>query len=172
MKYFSGFGFKNEKVLFLSYLQRGDFVVAGFSRGAQKAVQEALAMIEQGKRVDTLQLLSPAFFNYLSKEQKHKEILTFVKNKDAYLHFFYKKVLYPAKIDVDRFKTEASLGELKELLLYEWKQEDLELLQESGVAIEVYLGAQDKIVNADKAKEFFTPFAQVYLINNAGHLLR
>ena len=60
MRFYSGFGFWNEKELFSEYLEEGEFVVAGFSYGAQKALIDA---IDSKKRVDKLQLLSPAFFN-------------------------------------------------------------------------------------------------------------
>ncbi len=172
MRFFSGFGFRSEKLLFLEYLERGEFVIAGFSYGAQKALQETLRLIEEKRRVDKLQLLSPAFFNDLSKERKHKEIVAFAKNPQAYLNFFYKKALYPAKIDIAKFKAQPTLGELKELLLFEWKEEQLQRVQQSGVAIEVYLGTEDKIVDTTLAKRFFTPFAQVFTIKGAGHLLR
>ena len=60
MRFYSGFGFWNEKELFKEYLEEGEFVVAGFSYGAQKALIDA---VHTSKRVDKLQLLSPAFFN-------------------------------------------------------------------------------------------------------------
>lgn len=172
MQYFSGFGFRNEKVLFLEYLKRDEFVIAGFSYGAQKALQEALKRVQEGQRVDTLQLLAPAYFNYLPKAIKHKEILNFVKNQELYMRLFYKKACYPAKLDIRKFQSEPTLGELKELLLYEWKEEDLAFLQKKGVAIEVFVGTEDKIVQSSEVERFFSPYATVYLIKGAGHCLR
>jgi hypothetical protein len=42
MKFYSGFGFWNEKELFSEYLEDREFVVAGFSYGAQKALIDAI----------------------------------------------------------------------------------------------------------------------------------
>jgi len=171
MRYFSGFGFCNEKTLFKEYLEFSPFVVAGFSYGAQKAVEFAKDEIKDGKRIKKLQLLSP-FYNPLPKNRKHKEIVAFVKNQDAYLKLFYKRVLYPIKIDIEPFKKKSSLGELKELLSYEWQEEDLRFLNENGIKIEVFLGSEDKIIQPLLAKKFFLPWSEVYWINGAGHLLR
>ena len=61
MKYFSGFSLCNEEELFSDFLEEGEFNVAGFSFGAQNALEYVLST---DKRVDKLQLLSPAFFDY------------------------------------------------------------------------------------------------------------
>ncbi|BAF70188.1 pimelyl-ACP methyl ester esterase BioV [Nitratiruptor sp. SB155-2] len=172
MQFFSGFGFHNEKILFLDILNRSDFTIAGFSYGAQKAFQEAVKQVQEGKRVDTLQLISPAYFDEESKEFKHKQILSFVKNQDAYLHFFYKKAAYPSKKDYSKFFTQPSLGDLKALLFFTWDDKALEFLVQSGVHIEVFIGALDKIVNPQKSKHFFQQYGQVYYIKDVGHLLR
>ncbi len=172
MKYFSGFGFQNEWPLFKEYIQRGEYNIAGFSYGAQKAFMEAYERTKEGRRVQKLQLLSPAYFEYLPKEVKHKEILSFAKNPDLYMRFFYKKVLYPSSLDINRFKKMPTLGELKSLLLFHWEEEKFEFLQEKGVQIEVYLGSLDKIVDASKAHEFFKQYAISHLIKDVGHLLR
>ncbi len=172
MNYFSGFGLQREWPLFADILERSDFCICGFSYGAQKALQEAIKRVENGKRVEKLQLISPAYFAHLSKEAKHKEIVAFAKNPKTYLKLFYKRVVYPSSFDIVPFKKEPTLSELKELLLYEWRVEDLAFLQESGVKIEVYLGSEDKIVNPVLARKFFSSFAQVYSIKSVGHILR
>ena len=171
MQYFSGFGFCNEKILFVDYLKRSEFVIAGFSYGAQKALQEAIKRVQEGKRVDTLQLLSPAFFNYLPKAIKHKEIVNFVKNKELYMRFFYKKACYPAKLDIQKLQCEPTLAELKELLLYEWREKDLAFLQKNGVVIEVFVGTEDKIVQSKEVENFFSLYATVYSMKGVGHCL-
>ena len=172
MRYFSGFGFQNEQLLFKDMLDRSEFSVAGFSYGAQKAIEFALQAIEEGKRVQKLQLISPAYFNEMPKDVKHKQLVTFAKNQNAYMHFFYKKACYPASIDCSRFYAKASLGDLKRLLLYEWRKEDLQKVTKSGTTVEVYLGELDKIIDPKKAKEFFRPYAQIFLIKGVGHILR
>ncbi|NCB14181.1 MAG: alpha/beta hydrolase, partial [Erysipelotrichia bacterium] len=47
----------------------------------------------------------------------------------------------------------------------------LQNLIDKGVKIEVYLGANDKIIEASIAQEFFKKFATVYYIKEKGHLL-
>ena len=172
MLFFSGFGFRTEKVLFREFLDFGEFTIAGFSRGAQRAFLEALRKVERGERLQKLQLLAPAYFDYLPKAAKHKEILTFAKNPEAYMRFFYKKVAYPAKLDITPFKVQPTLGELKELLLFTWDSSKLAQLRKMGVEIEVYLGEYDTIVDSKKCAAFFKPYATIYTIRGAGHLLR
>ncbi len=173
MKFFSGFGFANEWILFKEYLDRREYMVAGFSYGAQKALQYALQLNEKRERIQKLQLLSPAYFDHLPRPIKQKEIVSFAKNPKAYMRFFYKKVLYPATFDdIEPFTKEPTLAELKELLFFEWRGEELQKLQEAGVQIEIYLGELDKIVDASKAHEFFKEYGVSYLIKGVGHLLR
>ncbi len=172
MLFFSGFGFRAEKALFREYLDSGEFVIAGFSRGAQRALVEALQKIERGERLQKLQLLATAYFDYLPKAAKHKEILTFAKNPEAYMRFFYKKAAYPAMLDLAPFKAQPTLGELKELLLFSWDGSKLARLRDLGVEIEVYLGEYDTIVDSKKCAAFFKPYATIYIIRGAGHLLR
>ena len=172
MKFFSGFGFANEWILFKEYLDRGEYTVAGFSYGAQKALGHALELHQKGERIQKLQLLSPAYFDHLPRPIKQKEIVNFAKNPKAYMRFFYKKALYPATFDIEPFTKEPTLAELKELLFFEWRGEELQKLQEAGVQIEIYLGELDKIVDASKAQEFFKEYGVSYLIKGVGHLLR
>ncbi len=58
--YFSGFSLENEKEIFDDYIIENDFTISGFSYGAIKAFEEVL---NGSKRVDLLQLFSPAFFS-------------------------------------------------------------------------------------------------------------
>ncbi len=171
--YFSGLGFTNEQALFKSYLDRNPLSIAGFSYGAQRALQEAIQRVKRGERVQKLQLLSPAFFNPLPLALKKKELAIFAKNKEAYLNFFYKKVRYPAlNLDITPFQVEPTLQELKEVLFFEWRHQDFELLQREGVEIEVYIGELDKIIDAKAAHHFFKEVATSYFIKGVGHLLR
>lgn len=62
MKFFSGFSLQNESYLFDSFIKNSDYTVCGFSYGAIKAFEYTIKQIENGNRIDTLQLLSPAFF--------------------------------------------------------------------------------------------------------------
>ncbi len=172
MRFFSGFGFANEWILFKDFLDRGEYTVAGFSYGAQKALRYVLELYRKGERIQKLQLLSPAYFNGLSRSIKQKEIVNFAKNPGTYMRFFYKKALYPATIDIKPFIKEPTLAELKELLFFEWRGEELQELRDGKVEIEIYLGELDKIVDTSKAHQFFKEYGVSYLIKGVGHLLR
>ena len=169
MKFYSGFSLSNDKQLFSAYLKESEFTVAGFSYGAIKAFEEALSTL---KRVDTLQLFSPAFFQDRPEKFKRTQKMYHSKDAQAYLQNFLNSCFLPAERDERISLEEGSEAELTELLDYEWKADTLQTLVDRGIKIEVYLGSEDKIINADKAKEFFLPFATTYMINHAGHTLQ
>jgi len=160
MKYFSGFCLCNESELFKPYLETGEFVVAGFSRGAQKALEFVLNTSE---RVDKLQLLSPAFFEYSEKLIK-LNLDAFKKDKNRYIKNFLKK----AGLKEWDYVCDCTLEELKELFEYDWGR--IKLLK--NIKVEVYLGEYDKISASKKAYEFFKDYADVYFIKKANHFLR
>ena len=168
MKFYSGFSLSNDRQLFEAFVKVSEFTVAGFSYGAIKAFEEVL---ESSKRVDTLQLFSPAFFQDKSDKFKRTQKMYFAKDKKAYLDNFLPSCFLPCKIDKEVELKEGSLEELETLLDYVWDRDNLQTLKDRGVKIEVYLGKEDKIINALKAKEFFLPFATTYMINGAGHTL-
>jgi len=160
MKYFNGFCLKGEEELFAEYLQECEFCVAGFSFGAQKALEYALY---SKKRVDKLQLFSPAFFSY-SKKAVDINLHAFEKNKDAYIkNFLTKAGLYDKK-----YLCSCTKDELVSLFTFDW--EKISLLK--GVKIEIFIGEFDKIIDSKKAYGFFKNYADVYLIKKANHFLR
>jgi hypothetical protein len=167
-KYFSGFCFFEESELFKDYIIQNDFTVSGFSYGAIKAFEEVL---NSSIRVDKLQLFSPAFFQTQNEKFKRTQVIYFKKDANAYCQTFLSNVLYPLNIDISKYFKQGAIEELQELLYYEWSQEKLQKLVDKGVKIEVYLGGNDKIIDASKAQEFFKKFATVYYIKEKGHLL-
>lgn len=169
MKYFSGFCLQDEQALFEEVLKPSNYTVAGFSYGAILAFEEALS---SNKRIDTLQLISPAFFE--DKETKFKKLQTlhFAKNEKAYKETFINNVASPSSCDLNPYLCDGTLEELSTLLHYVWNEEKIQALVDRGVEIEVYLGAEDKIIDAQKAREFFTPYATVYYQKSVGHILR
>ena len=169
MKFYSGFSLSNDKQLFSPYLKESEYTIAGFSYGAIKALKEALF---SSKRVDTLQLFSPAFFQDKTEKFKRMQNMYFAKDKDAYFQNFHTSIFSPSDIDKQVELTEGTAEELEELLSFVWKEDDLKCLCDKGVKIEVYLGSEDKIINAHNAKEFFLPYADTYMINHAGHTLQ
>ncbi len=169
MTFYSGFSLSNDKQLFEPYLKESEFCVAGFSYGAIKAFYHAL---NSKTRIDTLQLFSPAFFQDKSDKFKRMQMMYMGKDKKAYLDNFLHSCFSPVKVDGSVLLEEGSTEELDELLRYEWKVGELKALDDKGVEIEVYLGSEDKIINSQKAKEFFLPYATTFMINHAGHTLQ
>ena len=168
MKFYSGFSLSNDKQLFDTYIKDSEYTLAGFSYGAIQAFNEAL---ESSGRVDTLQLFSPAFFQDKTDKFKRMQNMYFSKDKEAYLNNFRTSIFAPAEIDKAVSFEEGRAEELEELLSFDWKADELKALQDRGIKIEVYLGSEDKIINAEAAKEFFLPYADTYMINGAGHTL-
>ena len=167
-RYFSGFCFVDESELFDEYLEKSDFIVCGFSYGAIKAFEEVL---NSNQRVDKLQLFSPAFFQTFDDKFKRMQLMYFKKDADAYCKNFLQNVASPTTQDISKYFNLGTVQELEELLNYEWSKEKLQKLVENGTKIEVFLGGVDKIIDAQKAKEFFKDFATVYYIKEKGHLL-
>ncbi len=168
MKFYSGFSLSNDKQLFSEFLRESEFNVAGFSYGAILAFKEVL---NSTRRIDSLQLFSPAFFQDKPEKFKRTQKMYFNKDKNTYLKNFFKSCFLPAEINPKVTLEEGGEEELSLLLDYKWKADELQALKDKGVKIEVYLGSEDKIINALKTKEFFLPFATTYLINRAGHTL-
>jgi len=169
MKFYSGFSLSNDEQLFAPYLKRSEYCVAGFSYGAVKAFREVLT---SKTRIDTIQLFSPAFFQSRSDKFRRMQNMYFAKDKEAYLKNFFESCFLPAQADSSVHLSEGSAQELEELLSYEWKVSELKSIQERGIEVEVYLGSEDKIIESQKAKEFFLPYATTYMINHAGHTLQ
>jgi len=160
MKYFSGFCLCNEKELFKEYLEDGEFVVAGFSKGAQDALEYVL---NTDKRVDKLQLLSPAFFDY-PKKVIDLNLKAFEKNKPGYIKNFLTK----AGFYDEKYICECSRDELYRLFTFNWEK----IKELKNVKIEVFLGEYDKILALKKASDFFKNYSDVYFIKKANHFLR
>ena len=173
MKFFSGFCLENEKEIFKDYLEDKEFVVAGFSYGAQKALDYVL---NSNQRVDKLQLLSPAFFDYNEKIIK-LNLNAFKKDKNSYIKNFL------TKAGIDKWRMEngewrindnnlkigsCSEDDLYNLFTFNW--EKIEKIKD--IKIEVFLGEYDKIIALKKAYEFFKNYADVYFIKKANHFLR
>jgi hypothetical protein len=171
MKFFSGFSLMNESYLFENYMDNSEYTICGFSYGAIKAFEDVKNALVDSKRVDMLQLFSPAFFQDKTAKFKRLQLMSYVKNEDLYIRAFMDSCFapYEKKIVQNRQTTKQ---ELEELLNYEWDLDELKKLVEKGVKIEVYLGEDDKIVNSQKTKEFFMQVATVTYIKKANHFLQ
>ncbi len=168
-RYFSGFSLENEKELFNDYIIENDFTISGFSFGAIKAFEEAL---NSDKRVDLLQLFSPAFFQTQNEKFVRMQLMFFKKDSKSYCENFLKNISYPSNIDASKYFNEGTYEELQTLLTYKWDEQMLNRLLEKGTKIEVYLGGVDKIIDSSKAYEFFKNFSTLYFIKNSGHILK
>lgn len=171
MKFYSGFSLKNEEDFFKDYIKDTAYTVCGFSYGAIKAFRFVKEQLELGKRVDTLQLFSPAFFQTKSDKFKRLQHISFTKSKDKYLLEFLNGCFFPyPKQDVEHVTT--SVEELDELLNFEWLTLELQELVDKGVKIEVYLGSEDKIIDVQSAKNLFLEVSTVTYIKKANHFLQ
>ncbi len=168
MIFYSGFALKDDDRFFESYLDESDYCVAGFSYGAIKAFEYVQ---DSYKRVDKLQLFSPAFFQGKKERYIAMQLGAFSSDEKAYLRTFVDNCFYPAPNDNSATLDSADYHDLKRLLTYIWDEKALAKLKERGIKLEVYLGADDKIIDAQKAFDFFTPYAEVTLIKDAGHFL-
>jgi alpha-beta hydrolase superfamily lysophospholipase len=168
MKYFNGFSLKGEEVFFKEQLIDNDFTVAGFSYGATKAFEH---VYNSQERTDRLILLSPAFFQHHKKSFIRTQLRYYKADEKAYTKQFLKNVAYPSSIELDNYLVQGKAEELESLLSYKWDKEKLLELAKRGVTIEVFIGTEDKIVDAQKSFEFFSELVPCYFVKDVGHLL-
>ena len=167
MKFFSGFSLQGEATLFTDFIIDTDTTVAGFSYGAQQALEYAYASTE---RIDRLILLSPAFFQTQKASFIRVQLRYFEADKDAYVAQFLKNVVYPSTIDLSPYLNVGSIEELEALLTYTWDADKIDALLARGITIEVFMGAEDKIVDTVEARKFLTKTTN-YIIKDTGHIL-
>ncbi|MBU0721709.1 pimelyl-ACP methyl ester esterase BioV [bacterium] len=171
MKFYSGFSLKNEDSFFEEYINTSKYSACGFSYGAIKAYEYVKESLACGKRIDTLQLFSPAFFQTKSSKFKRLQTISYSKNEELYLRTFIASCFSPYAKKKVQYST-TCVDELHELLHYEWNPLSLKELSDKGVKIEVYLGSEDKVIDVFGAKEFFLDTATVTFIKNANHFLQ
>ena len=171
MKFYSGFSLKNDKTFFKEYINDTEYTISGFSYGAIRAFEETYALVHQGKRVETLQLFSPAFFQTKSEKFKRMQLMGYKRDSSVYLNQFIGSCFSPyPKGDIEH--SESKSDELNELLSYEWSVAKLNELESRGVKIEVYLGSNDIVIDVVSAREFFLALSSVTYIKNANHFLQ
>ena len=171
MKFFSGFSLKNEEYLFDAFIKKSDYSVCGFSYGAIEAFEFAQQQLSSGKRIDTLQLFSPAFFQTRDDKFKRLQMLAHSKKRFEYMNHFIDSCFHPYNKKIVEFK-ESSQEELSELLNHEWITRELQEISQKGVNVEVYLGGEDKIIDVDGARKFFLEVATVTYVKKANHFLQ
>jgi pimeloyl-ACP methyl ester carboxylesterase len=169
MKYFNGFSLRNEENLFEQYLIDSNYTVAGFSYGAQQAFEY---VYQTKERVDRLILLSPAFFQTQKPSFIRTQLRYFEAGQEAYVKQFLCNVAYPSTVELNSYLSVGTKEGLDALLKYEWNPEKIKEVLERGTIIEVFIGMDDKIVDAQKSFEFFRSLTTTYFIKDAGHLLK
>ena len=169
MKYFNGFSLKNEENLFEPYIIQSNYTVGGFSYGSQQAFEY---VYQSKERVDRLILLSPAFFQTQKQSFIRTQLRYFEAGQEAYIQQFLSNVAYPSEVDMSSYLNAGSKEDLDALLKYEWDPEKIQEVLDRGTTIEVFIGMDDKIIDAQKAFEFFSALTATYFIRHAGHLLK
>lgn len=171
MKFYSGFALKDESHYFKEYINSSQYCICGFSYGTIKAFLHVKEQLSIGKRVDTLQLFSPVFFQTKDEKFKKIQLMGYRKDKDAYLKNFSAACFLPYEKKTVEY-SENSVEELEELLYFKWDIDEFKEITQKGVKIEVYLGGEDKIIDVFGAKEFFLQVATVTYIKDANHFLQ
>lgn len=171
MQFHSGFSLHDDVHFFDGLLHTSEFTIAGFSYGAIAAFRECLSRLHEFKRIDRLQLFSPAFFQDQSAAFRRLQLKAYTQDESAYLAQFDANIFYP-HTQKSLKHTETKIEELQELLDFVWSREELRFVVSRGVKIEVYLGGKDAIINASNAREFFKEFATITYIKDANHLLQ
>jgi esterase/lipase len=168
VRYFSGFSLKGEEILFDHIIDQSNFSVIGFSYGAIKALEYVKST---HLRIDKLQLISPAFFQTQSEKFKRLQLIHYQKDREAYVNNFLKNIASPSSVNLQKYYHESSIEALDELLNYQWNIDDLLAFKAQKITIEVHLGAQDKIIESQKAKEFFEEVSDIFWYNHQGHVI-
>lgn len=169
MNFYNGFALENCETFFEEYLEKGEYVIAGFSYGAIKALEFVLNNTTQ--RIDKLQLFSPAFFQTKKESFKRLQLSGYKSNANTYLKSFLENCFLPYQEKKIVFGKHSETA-LHELLYYEWEVASLQLLLNRGINIEVFLGLDDRIIDVENARLFFLPYATVTTIKKANHFLQ
>lgn len=171
MRFYSGFSLQGEEYLFSPYVKKSDFTICGFSYGAIAALNATLRLLRGAKRVDTLQLFSPVFFQTKDEKFKRLQLRSYKANEGLYMKQFLDSCFAPYNKKILKRK-ETSKEQLQELLEYKWDEQTLAYLVDYGVKIEVYLGGKDAIIDVEGAHEFFLEYATVTYVKDANHFLQ
>jgi len=169
MKYFHGFSLQNEEHFFDSYIDNNDYTVAGFSYGAQQALEYTYVSKE---RIDKLILLSPAFFQTHKKSFIRTQLRYFEADKESYIDQFLSNVSYPSTVNLSTCLKAGTQDELSALLNFIWDENKIQEIKDRGTIIEVFIAQEDKILDAQETISFFKKNCTVYSIKKSGHLLQ
>ncbi len=169
MIFYSGFSLTNDARFFEKFLDKSDYTVAGFSYGAIKAVVHASRAT---KRIDTLQLFSPAFFQTKKESFKRLQLGAYLKDPSHYRDNFLISCFSPRCVEEVDLDYQANESQLRELLYFEWTAMLMESLIAKGIRIEVFLGLEDNVIDVTGARNFFRTFGTVTSIRTGNHFLQ
>jgi pimeloyl-ACP methyl ester carboxylesterase len=168
MIYFSGFCLQNEEERFTQYLVDSAYCVAGFSYGAQQAFEY---VYNAKTRIDRLILLSPAFFQTQKPSFIRTQLRYFDVGQETYVKQFLANATHPSSLDLSNYLKVGKKEELEALITYQWDTKKIQEVLDRGITIEVFLGNEDKIIDAQEAFNFFLPLTTTYLMKGVGHIL-
>lgn len=169
MTYFSGFSLQNDEELFSDYLIDSAYCVAGFSYGAQQAFEY---VYHSKTRIDRLILLSPAFFQTEKPSFIRSQLHYFEAGQEAYVKQFLANATCPSDLDLSNYLDVGTKDELEALLSYTWNKKKIQEVLDRGTTIEVFLGQDDKIIDAQITFDFFRPLTTTYFMKSVGHVLK
>ena len=99
---------------------------------------------------------------HVNPSYSHEHMSSAYKNEPSNTFFSF---------DGHKYLNNGSFEDLQKLLNYKWDQNKLKNLQKDSKII-VFLGNKDKILNIQHTKRFWSKFADVYILNNKGHILQ
>ena len=169
--YFSGFSLHGDEALFGDWIRDTPLVACGFSYGSIKLIEAILYGELKEKRIDMIQLFSPAYFVTQGEQFKRLQLLYFSKDPQGYRDNFFKNCGF-SKEEQSLYEKEESIESLRKLLYYDWDPSLLETIRLRGIVIETYIGGEDTIIDPQVAKDFFSQFGEVYWIKKGDHTLR
>lgn len=168
MHFYSGFCLRNDAGFFEGWLKKDVYTVAGFSYGAIKAFRHVLA---SERRIDTLQLFSPAFFRDRTESFRRLQMKGYQRDGVGYRARFLESCFSPYPVGTVETADDGAEA-LEALLTFDWPTASLAALKVRGVRIEVYLGEKDAVVDTEAAMAYFRPFATVFYFKGANHFLQ
>ena len=134
--FFSGFSLHGENEIFDKYIINNDVTACGFSFGAIMLIENIINGIyecdnktncKSVKRIDKIQLFSPAYFNNKDEKFKRMQLMFFKKDAKLYGDNFVKNCGFSDE-EKEKYFSLGTYKELETLLYYEWSYEKMEII--------------------------------------------
>jgi hypothetical protein len=169
-KFYSGFYLHDEFDLFKDYIEKSDFIFSAFSYGCIRLLED---LNSYDKRVDKIQLFSPAYFGDKDDKFKNMQLKMFEKNEKLYIENFLKNCAYPSEYNLINYVRPSLKDDLEKLLFFDWNEILFQKIFEKrpNLEIEIFLGEKDKIISSNIAADFFRRYGNVYFFKEVGHII-